>query len=166
MSMGAPVGITATWNSFAFWILPIMATRVGIMAVDYLLVLSDQPALIAINTFIVLGIVMGVEWFLADEFKTNDGVISVRENAVLLLLMTLKMLLGFMLPTVFYEVIKSDLATSPPATVLQLLVLGTIVLMLTVVYTGFIARALFDSWSAAAPTPAPKPAALALHVAL
>jgi len=152
------MAVTATWNSFAFWILPLMATRVGIMAVDYLLVLSDQPALIAINTMIGLGLVMAVEMALTDYFKNNDGIISVRENAVLLLLMTLKMLLGFMIPTVFYEMIKADLLSSPQPTVLQLLVIAVVVLMLTVTYTGFIARALFQSWIDATTAPVPPPA--------
>lgn len=156
--MSSPaLGVSAAWNSFAFWILPLMATRVGIIAVEYLLVLTDQPALIAINTAITLGLVMAVEMILTDYFKTNDGVISVRENALLLLLLTLKMLLGFMLPTVFFEMIKSDLASSPQPTVLQLLVLATVILMLTVTYTGFIARALFTSAATVVPTAAPAP---------
>jgi hypothetical protein len=142
--MSSTQGITPTWNTFALFALPILATQVGFAAVSYLLDQSDQPALIAINVMIGIAVAMVAEMVLTEVFKSNDGVISARENSVLLLFITLKILFGFMLPSVMYAIIKDDLKTSPPPTVLQLFVLATIILMLIITYTGFIARTLFD----------------------
>jgi|SRR6185503_15191258 len=140
-------GITPTWNTFALFALPILATQVGFAAVSYLLAQSDQPALIAINVMIGIAVAMVGEMILSEYFKSNDGVISARENSVLLLFITLKILFGFMLPSVLYAIIQNDLKTSPPPTVLQLFVLATIMLMLIITYTGFIAKTLFDWYS-------------------
>lgn len=132
--------VTPTWSIFAYHILPLLTAQFSGFVIAYFLFTTDQPAHIGIIVSVALGLSMLMETILADRFKSNDGVITDRENAALLFFFTLKIFFGFVLPPLVFAVIRDDLASSPTPNPLQLLVLGMLIMMLVIAYTGFLGR--------------------------
>lgn len=132
--------VTPTWSLFAYNILPLLTAQFAGAVMSYFLFTTDQPAHIGIIVFVALGLSIAIEWVLQKVFKTKEGVISDRANAALLFFFTLKIFFGFVLPPLVFAVIRDDLASSPVPNPLQLLVLGMLIMMLVIAYTGFLGK--------------------------
>jgi hypothetical protein len=135
-------GISPSWNTFAYSILPLLTAQFGAFVVGYFLINTDQPSHIAIIVGVALALVMAIEMILMDHFG-SDGVITRRENVGLLFCFTVKIFLGFILPTLFFAIVRDDLASSPSPTALQLLVLAELIIVLVVIYTGFLGMTIY-----------------------